>query len=144
QATTKITDAPLAWNYTELTGFGVTVESEWLRKTQEQASNTQSKVTDGAYLLLDTVFNRHWRAFARLDYTRDLASTLQSNATEKAVSVGAVWQISEFQKITFQYKKTQNALSQVATQYGVAPGQDVNALLFRWVVAIGPHGAHAY
>jgi len=144
QAKTQITDAHLAWKYNDLDAFGVNIESEWLRKTQEQSANTQSKVTDGAYLLLDTVFNRHWRAFARFDYTHDLASTLQADATEKALSVGAVWQISEFQKMTFQYKKTQHALDQVATQYGVASGQDVNALLFRWVVAIGPHGAHAY
>jgi len=142
QSQTQVTDAHLAWKYKDLDTFGFNIESEWLRKNQEQIAN--NKVTDGAYLLLNTVFSRHWSAFARYDYTHNPASNLQADATEKAISVGAVWQISEFQKMTFQYKKTQNALDQVATQYGVTAGQDVNALLFRWVVAIGPHGAHAY
>lgn len=141
---TKLLDAHLAWKHQDLNAFTVNIESEWVRKTQEQGVAKPKSVIDGSYVLLDVGINKNWRVFSRFDYSHQQALAAQAAATETAISVGGVWQISEFQKMTLQYKNMRHVLDQSAALYGVAAGANANALLFRWVVVIGPHGAHAY
>ncbi len=141
---TSLADIHLAWKYQNLSDFAVNIESEWMRNAQQGGVGVSEIITDGGYLLADIGLNRNWRTFARLDYSRLNGLAGQALANEKALSAGVVWKVSEFQKLTLQYKTTRHALPEVAAAYGMKVGDQINAVLFRWVVAIGPHGAHAY
>jgi len=137
---TKLSSAHLSWKSQSLDDTGLSIEAEWIRRTQEQGANAPSMVMDGSYLLADVGFNKNMHVFARADYSKEHATT----AIEKAISAGIVWKVSEFQNLTLQYKQTRNALAEVAKNIGVATGDKANTWFFRWVVAIGPHATHAY
>ncbi|OIP99807.1 MAG: hypothetical protein AUK35_05525 [Zetaproteobacteria bacterium CG2_30_46_52] len=143
-ANSTISGAHMAWKFQNLQSFAVNIEAEAMRSQQQQGVGVSNITTDGAYLLADIGFDRHWHVFSRLDYSALQGVVGASKATETALSVGVVWKISEFQNLTLQYKQMRHALDQVADVYGINAGDNANALLFRWVVAIGPHGAHAY
>ena len=141
---THLAGGHFALKHESISNFGFSVEGEWTRRWQQQGIGVAGTKADGAYLLAALSPNRHWKIFSRYDLSRDF-NTLTSNwDNESAVSVGGVWNISEFQNITLQYKHTRNALAEVANDLGIAAGGSANAFYFRWVVAIGPHGAHSY
>ncbi|RMG91813.1 MAG: hypothetical protein D6703_03705 [Zetaproteobacteria bacterium] len=116
---------------------GWSLEGEWNR-SRIHLGVTRS-LTDGAYLLGEYDFSRHWLVFGRYDYSR-----MTGLKVETAYSGGGAWKISEFQSLTLQYKHTRHALAQTAAQLGLAPDSKANELFLRWVVAIGPHPAHPY
>jgi len=117
---------------------GWSVEGEWNRALAKRSLLPRTR-TDGAYALAEYDFDRQWRSFGRFDY-----SHISNLSGEQAYSVGAGWKLSEFQHLTLQYKHTRHALPQMASWLGLQTGQTANELLFRWVAAIGPHGAHRY
>lgn len=140
-STTDITAAHAAWKYTALQQQSLNIEAEWLQSKQGQGAAQASLDTSGGYLLADWGLNRNWRLFGRYDHTMAKA---QSADAERAIVAGVVWKISEFQNITAQYKTSRNNFDQTAQVFGVQVGDNTNQWLLRWVVAIGPHGAHAY
>ncbi len=117
---------------------GWTLEGEWNRSRRDIAAGRRI-VTDGAYLLGIYDIDRNWHLFTRYDLSKQTAQP-----DEQAYSGGMAWKISEFQSLTLQYKHVRHALPEVAANLGLASGQSANEVLFRWVVAIGPHGAHPY
>lgn len=140
---TRLASLHLAWKQQDLNRSGLNIEAEWIRRWQEQSA-ASTVVTDGSYLLADIAFNRNWHLFSRFDYSRERDPVTRILMAEKGISAGAVWRLSEFQSLTLQYKHTRNALAEVATDLGITAGGRANAWYFRWVVAIGPHGAHPY
>ena len=140
---TRLASSHLAWKQQALDRSGLNIEAEWIRRWQEQGA-ASTLVTDGSYLLADIAFNRNWHLFSRFDYSRERDPLTRILMAEKSISAGAVWRLSEFQSLTLQYKHTRNALTEVATDLGIATGGRANAWYFRWVAAIGPHGAHPY
>ena len=118
---------------------GWSLEGEWNRSRINRGSGAARTMTNGAYLLGEYDFNRNWLLFGRYDFSRSTGFV-----PESAYSAGGAWKVSEFQSLTLQYKHTQNALAQTAANLGIAAGGRANELLFRWVVAIGPHHAHSY
>jgi len=141
---TKIAAGHLAWKYLDIDHFGLNIEGEWLRRWQQQGPAAATLATDGSYLLADVGLNQHWHLFGRFDHSRERDIATRNLNIENAWSLGAVWKVSEFQSLTLQHKQTRGALNQVAADLGIAAGSRANAWLFRWVVAIGPHGAHPY
>jgi len=141
---TRLMAGHLAWKYADLEQLSLGVEGEWIHSRQEQGLNVAPLNSDGSYLLADLGINRNWHLFSRFDYSRQRDPVTQMMAIEKGLSAGVVRKLSEFQSLTFQYKHTRGALANVAADMGIAPGGRANAWYFRWVVAIGPHGAHAY
>ena len=141
---TRIGGGHFALKYQNLSHAGFSLEGEWFRRWQEQGTGIATAKTDGAYLLATAAINRNWHLFSRYDLSRDYNAATASWVNEKAISAGAAWKISEFQSITLQYKNTRKALAEVAGDLGIAAGGDANAWYLRWVVAIGPHGAHPY
>lgn len=117
---------------------GWSLEGEWNRALASHGLLPKTR-TDGAYALAEYDLDRQWRGFGRFDYSRTIGL-----AAEQAYSAGIGWKLSEFQHITLQYKHTAHALPQMASWLGLQPGQHADELLFRWVAAIGPHGAHRY
>lgn len=140
---TRLASSHLAWKQQDANRSGLNIEVEWIRRWQEQGV-ASTLVTDGSYLLADVALNRNWHLFSRFDYSRERNPVTRILMAEKALSAGAVWRLSEFQSLTLQYKHTRDALTEVATDLGIAAGGRANAWYFRWVVAIGPHGAHPY
>ncbi|MDT8376283.1 MAG: hypothetical protein RQ867_06015 [Mariprofundaceae bacterium] len=140
---TRLASSHLAWKQLYADHSGFNIEAEWIRRWQEHGAGS-TLITDGSYLLADVALNRNWHLFSRFDYSRerDLATRLLT--AEKAISAGLVWRVSEFQSLTLQHKHTRDALPGSAADLGIAVGERANAWYFRWVVAIGPHGAHAY
>jgi hypothetical protein len=140
---TRLASSHLAWKQLHNDHSGVNIEAEWIRRWQEQGAGA-TLVTDGSYLLADVALNRNWHLFSRFDYSRERDIATRILTAEKALSAGVVWRASEFQSLTLQYKHTRDALSETAADLGIIPGGRANAWYFRWVVAIGPHGAHPY
>lgn len=140
---TRLASSHLAWKQQNANRSGLNIEAEWIRRWQEQGGGS-TLVTDGSYLLADVAFNRSWHLFSRFDYSRERDAVTRILTAEKAISAGAVWRLSEFQSLTLQYKHTRDALTEMAGDLGIAAGGRANAWFFRWVVAIGPHGAHPY
>jgi len=118
---------------------GWSLQGEWNRSRIGNVPGLARTITDGAYLLGEYDFNRNWQSFARADFSR-----MTGLKSESAYTGGLVWKVSEFQSLTLQYKHTRNALIESATRLGLATGDSADEALFRWVVAIGPHGAHKY
>jgi len=141
---TRIAGVHFALKNETVSHSGFALEGEWLRRWQQQGAGVATSLTDGSYLLATAALNRDWKLFSRLDYSRELNTALSSWNSESAVSIGGVWNVSEFQNLTLQYKHTRNALTEVAKDLGIAAGGKANAWYLRWVVAIGPHGAHGY
>lgn len=139
---TQIAAGHFAIKYQGHTYAGISVEGEFLRRWKEQGGGAATAITDGGYLLADIAFNRHWHLFSRYDLSREGIAPGWQN--EHAISTGLVWKLSEFQSLTLQHKYTRNALAEVAGDLGIAAGANAEAWYFRWVVAIGPHGAHPY
>ncbi len=141
---TRIAGGHFALKHQNLSQAGFTLEGEWLRRWQQQGAGNAGVVSDGGYLLATAALNRNWQLFSRFDDSRQYDPLTMAWLNERAISVGGVWRISEFQNITLQYKHTRNALAEVANDLGIAAGGRANAWYLRWVVAIGPHGAHPY
>jgi len=141
---TRIAGAHVALKYQGLSQAGFSLEGEWLRRWQQMGAGATTAVNDGSYLLVNAAVDRNWHLFSRFDYSRQYDQATPFRLTERAISAGLVWNISEFQGITLQYKHTRNALTAVAGDLGIAAGARVNAWYLRWVVAIGPHRAHPY
>jgi len=143
-AMTRIGGGHFALKYQDMSQLEFTLEGEWLRRWQQQGIGGTTAVNDGSYLLATAALNRNWQLFSRFDYSRQYNPATLGWLKESAISAGLAWKISEFQGITLQYKRTRSALAAVAGDLGVAVGSNANALYLRWVVAIGPHGAHPY
>jgi len=141
---TRIGGGHFALKYQGLSQDGFTLEGEWMRRWQQQGAAVTAAVNDGSYLLATAALNRNWQLFSRFDYSRQYDPATVGWLKESAISAGLAWKISEFQGITLQYKYTRSALAAVAADLGIAAGGNANALYLRWVVAIGPHGAHPY
>jgi len=141
---TRIGGGHFALKYQDVSQAGFTLEGEWLRRWQQQGVGVTTAVNDGSYLLATAALNRNWQLFSRFDYSRQYDPATLGWLKESAISAGLTWKISEFQGITLQYKHTRNALAEVAGDLGIAAGGNANAMYLRWVVAIGPHGAHPY
>jgi hypothetical protein len=141
---TRIGGGHFALKYQDVSQAGFTLEGEWLRRWQQQGAGVTTAVNDGSYLLATAVLNRSWQLFSRFDYSREFDPATLGWLKESAISAGLAWKISEFQGVTLQYKYTRNALAEVAGDLGIAAGGRANAWYLRWVVAIGPHGAHPY
>jgi len=141
---TRIGGGHFALKYQDISQAGFTLEGEWLRRWQQQGAGVAAAVNDGSYLLATAALNKSWQLFSRFDYSRQYDPTTLGWLKESAISAGIAWKISEFQGITLQYKHTRNALAEVAGDLGIASGGRANAWYLRWVVAIGPHGAHPY
>jgi len=143
-AMTRIGGGHFALKYQDISQAGFTLEGEWLRSWQQQGLAATTAVKDGSYLLATGALNRNWKLFSRFDYSRQYDPATAGWLKERAVSAGLAWNISEFQGLTLQYKHTRNALAGMAGNLGIAAGGSANAWYLRWVVAIGPHGAHPY
>jgi hypothetical protein len=141
---TRIGGGHFALKYQDISQVGFSIEGEWLRRWQQQGAGATTAVNDGSYLLATAVLNRNWQLFSRFDYSREYDPATLGWLKESAISAGLAWKISEFQGLTLQYKYTRNALAEVAGDLGIATGGNANAWYLRWVVAIGPHGAHPY
>jgi len=141
---TRIGGGHFALKYQDVSQAGFTLEGEWLRRWQQQGVGVTTAVNDGSYLLATAALNRNWQLFSRFDYSRQYDPATLGWLKESAISAGLAWKISEFQGITLQYKHTRSALAAVAGDLGIAAGGNANAMYLRWVVAIGPHGAHPY
>ncbi|OIQ01767.1 MAG: hypothetical protein COS82_10820 [Zetaproteobacteria bacterium CG06_land_8_20_14_3_00_59_53] len=136
---TDILGAHLALKNLEFDHSGWSIEGEWNRSCIGTSPGLARTITDGAYLLGEYDFNRNWQSFARADFSR-----MTGHQSETAYTGGLAWKVSEFQRLTVQYKHTRNALTESAARLGLAAGDSADEALFRWVVAIGPHGAHKY
>jgi hypothetical protein len=141
---THIGGGHFAFKYQDISQTGFTIEGEWLRRWQQQGAGVTTAVNDGSYLLVTAALNRNWQLFSRFDYSRQYDPETLGWLKESAISAGLAWMITEFQGITLQYKYTRNALVEMAGDLGIAAGSRANAWYLRWVVAIGPHGAHPY
>ncbi|NWF37416.1 hypothetical protein [Mariprofundus sp. KV] len=141
---TRIGGGHFAIKHQNLAHAGFSLEGEWLRRWQEQGTGVSTAINDGSYLLATVSLNRNWHLFSRFDYSREYVPATAGWLKESAISAGLVWTFSEFQSFTLQYKHTRNALAEVAGDLGIAAGGNANAWYLRWVVAIGPHGAHPY
>ncbi len=141
---TRIGGGHFALKYQNIGQAGFTLEGEWLRRWQQQGIGVETAVNDGSYLLATAALNRNWQIFSRFDYSQQYDPATLGGLKEIALSAGLAWKISEFQGVTLQYKHTRNALAEVAADLGITAGGRANALYLRWVVAIGPHGAHPY
>ncbi len=141
---TRIAGGHFAIKHQNLAHAGFTLEGEWLRRWQGQGTGVTTAINDGSYLLATASLNRNWHLFSRFDYSREYVPATTGWLKESAISAGLAWKISEFQSVTLQYKHTRKALTEVAGDLGVAAGANANAMYLRWVVAIGPHGAHPY
>ncbi len=135
---THIAGAHTVIKRTNFDRSGWSVEGEWNRALASRSLLPKTR-TDGAYVLAEYDLDRQWRGFGRFDY-----SHISNLPAEQAYSAGIGWKLSEFQHITLQYKHTAHALPQMAGWLGLQAGQHADELLFRWVAAIGPHGAHRY
>ena len=120
------------------------ISGEWDRRYRGDGLGLSDRETDGAYLLGQYGFNRHWRIFGRYDYVHEQNPSQAVGLSSQAWTGGLAWKLSEFQSLTLQYKYNQDAFGEIATQLGVAAGQSAHEAFFRWVVAIGPHPAHPY
>ncbi len=136
---TDILGGQIAMKNKEFDHSGWSLEGEWNRSRIGRGGGLARTVTNGAHLLGEYDFNRNWLVFSRYDFSRSTGF-----GPESAYSAGFAWKVSEFQSLTLQYKHTRNALAQTAGNLGIAAGARANELLFRWVVAIGPHRAHRY
>lgn len=141
---TRIAGGHFAIKHQNLAYAGFTLEGEWLRRWQGQGTGITTAINDGSYLLATAALNRNWHLFSRFDYSREYVPATPGWLKESAISAGLAWKISEFQSFTLQYKHTRNALAEVGADLGIAAGDNANAMYLRWVVAIGPHGAHPY
>ncbi|MDQ6997686.1 MAG: hypothetical protein Q9M17_03120 [Mariprofundus sp.] len=141
---TRIAGVHAALKYQSLSQAGFNLGGEWLRRWKQMGAGVTTAVNDSSYLLATATLDRNWKLFSRFDYSRQYDKATPLRLTERAFSAGLVWNISEFQGITLQYKHTRNALTAVATDLGIAAGGRANAWYLRWVVAIGPHRAHQY
>ncbi|MDQ7004076.1 MAG: hypothetical protein Q9N67_03770 [Ghiorsea sp.] len=139
-SSTDISGGYFAVKSSQFDHSGWSIEGEWNRSRVDKGVTAARVVTDGAYLLGEYDFNRNWLMFTRYDTSRMGGGY----ANESAYSAGFAWKMSEFQSITLQYKQTHNMLPEVAANLGVGVGTNANELLFRWVVAIGPHHPHRY
>ncbi|NWF38881.1 hypothetical protein F3F96_07000 [Mariprofundus sp. NF] len=143
-AMTRIAGGHFAIKHQNLAHAGFTLEGEWLRRWQEQGTGVTTAINDGSYLLATAALNRNWHLFSRFDYSREYVPATTGWLKESAISAGLAWKFSEFQSVTLQYKHTRKALAEMAGDLGIAAGANANAMYLRWVVAIGPHGAHPY
>jgi len=141
---TRIAGGHFAIKHQNLTHSGFALEGEWIRRWQGQGTGVATAINDGSYLLATASLDRNWHLFSRFDYSREYDPATAGWLKESAISAGLGWKISEFQGVTLQYKHTRNALAEVAGDLGIAAGGNANAFYLRWVVAIGPHGAHPY
>jgi len=135
----ELLGAHLAIKNLQFDHSGWAVEGEWNRNRMSNGAALAKTNTDGAYLLASYAFNRNWHLFGRFDHSRISALPVEHDYTG-----GIGWDISEFQGLTLQMKHSGNLLPQTAGALGLTAGQRANEILFRWVVAIGPHGAHSY
>jgi len=141
-AMTRIGGGYFALTAQDMLPIGFTLQGEWLRRWREQGAGVTTAVNDGAYLLATASVSRNWQLFSRFDYSREYNPASPGWLKESALSAGLVWEISEFQNLTLQYKHTRNALAEVAGDLGITNGADANAWYLRWIVAIGAHGEH--
>ncbi|MEP7164340.1 MAG: hypothetical protein ABI741_06590 [Ferruginibacter sp.] len=84
----------------------------------------------GFYSFLEYQLAKRWFLTGRYDYAQ---KPYDKNIVEQAYSLSAGWLASEFQKIEFEGKLTNQSIQSAYNQFWL-----------RWIFVIGAHGAHQY
>ncbi|HMJ46626.1 MAG TPA: hypothetical protein VK498_04820, partial [Ferruginibacter sp.] len=118
------------WKPLQLNTYkSLTWQSEFFYNNRKEKGNKAAN-SFGIYSFLEYQLSRRWFLTGRYDYAQ---KPFDKNITEQAFSLSAGWQATEFQKIEFEGKVTQQDVE-----------KDYNQFWLRWIFVIGAHGAHQY
>ena len=123
-------DITYKWKPIQLNTYkSITWQSEFFYSNAKYSEQEKSNSL-GLYSFLEYQIAKRWFLTGRYDYAQ---KPYNKNITEQAYSVTAGWLATEFQKIEFQGKITND---------NVLP--DYSQCWLRWIFVIGAHGAHQY
>ena len=131
--TTNIAAADLTykWKPVQMNTYrSLTWQSEFFYSNAGMPAGMASKKSFGLYSFLQYQLSKRWFLTGRYDYAQ---KPYDKSIVENAFSLTAGWYATEFSKMEFEVKATDN---NVQSSYWQA--------WLRWIFVIGAHGAHQY
>ncbi len=123
-------DLTYKWKPVQMNTYrSVTWQSEFFYSNAEY-TNDESRNSLGLYSFVDYQLTKRWFLTGRYDYAQ---KPYNKNIIEQAYSLTAGWLATEFSKMEFEAKTTDDNLQ---SRYYQA--------WLRWIFVIGAHGAHQY
>jgi hypothetical protein len=131
--TTSMATADLTYKWKPVkmnTYKSLTWQSEFFYSNAGMPVGMESKKSFGLYSFLEYQIAKRWFLTGRYDYAQ---KPYNKTIIENGFSLTAGWEATEFSKMEFEVKATDN---NIESTYGQA--------WLRWIFVIGAHGAHQY